>query len=56
MKNNFFLSEFAKKSRFHWDFVKNIKHLEKWVELSENFSSFQQQSLSLKKMKIRFPR
>ena len=56
MKNNFFLSEFAKKSRFHWDFVKNIKHLEKWVELSENFSSFQQQSLSLKKNEDQIPK
>ena len=40
MNNKFFLSAFAKKSRFHWDFLKNIDELDQWEELSENFLYF----------------
>ena len=38
MDNNFLKSEFAKKSRFHWDFIRNHKDPEKWELLSDNFN------------------
>ena len=37
MKNQFFFSEFAKNSRFDWDFSKNINNLEQWNELAERY-------------------
>ncbi len=40
MDNNFFKSEFAKKSRFHWDFISNHKDSEKWEILADNFNYF----------------
>ena len=40
MENNFLKSEFAQKSRFHWDFISNFKDLEKWEILSDNFNYF----------------
>ena len=41
MNYNFFTSEFAKKSRFHWDFMRNVEKLENWEELSKNYDSFE---------------
>ena len=36
----FFNSEFAKRSRFHWDFISNIKSLENWNILSNQYQIF----------------
>ena len=33
----FFYSDFAKNSRFHWDFISNIKNLEEWDCLAKQF-------------------
>ena len=38
MDNNFLKSEFAKKSRFHWDFIGNYEDSEKWEILSDNYN------------------
>tara|TARA_B100001989_G_scaffold251721_1_gene231618 strand:- start:1297 stop:2172 length:876 start_codon:yes stop_codon:yes gene_type:complete len=38
MNNKFFKSDFAKKCRFHWDFISNHKDLERWNILSDNFN------------------
>ena len=40
MYNNFLKSDFAKESRFHWDFISNHKDPEKWQILSDNFNCF----------------
>ena len=34
---NFFNSEFSQKSKFHWDFLKNIKNIDEWNILSKQF-------------------
>ena len=51
MDNNFLKSEFAKKSRFHWDFIGNYKDSEKWEILSDNYnySQFNQEKKTLRK-------
>ena len=36
----FFNSEFAKKSRFHWDFISKVKSLENWNILSDQYKFF----------------
>jgi len=45
MKNEyyFFNSNFAKKSKFHWEFLKNIKDLETWDKYSRRFINWQKQ-------------
>ena len=45
MKNEvkFFNSNFAKKSKFHWEFIKNIKDLETWDKYSMRFMNWQKQ-------------
>ena len=53
MDNNFLKSEFAKKSRFHWDFISNYKDSEKWESLSENFNFLhKKEKQTLNKFKI----
>ncbi len=37
MENKFLISEFAKNSRFHSDFSKNIKSLDQWNNLAERY-------------------
>ena len=37
---NFFESEFAKKSRFHWDFISKIELIDKWLFLSDQYNNF----------------
>lgn len=44
----FFLSDFAKKSRFHWDYIANIKNLDQWEELSTNFKNYEERENSNK--------
>ena len=40
MHNQFFSSEFAKKSRFHWDFLREIDQLNEWNDLAERYSFY----------------
>ena len=47
MENKFLISEFAKGSRFHWDFSKNINKLDQWNELAEKYY-FYKKGLNLK--------
>tara|TARA_Y100000739_G_scaffold229735_1_gene245772 strand:- start:2799 stop:3686 length:888 start_codon:yes stop_codon:yes gene_type:complete len=56
MKFNFFSSEFAQKSRFHWDFIRNINKLENWEELSENYDSFSKKKNLNKKRMNKIPK
>lgn len=56
MNNKFFLSAFAKKSRFHWDFFKDIDKLNQWEELSENFSYFTKDPKSKRNKKNKIPK
>lgn len=45
----FFLSDFAKRTRFQNDFKTNIKNIDQWEELSYNFRSYKQKKgLNLK--------
>ena len=37
---DFFESEFAKKSRFHWDFISKIELIDKWLFLSDQYNNF----------------
>ena len=37
MKESFFFTEFAKSSKFKWDFVHKIEDINKWQHLSDNF-------------------
>ena len=37
MKESFFFTEFAKSSKFRWDFVNKIEDIKKWEHLSHNF-------------------
>ena len=37
MSKNFFTTDFAKLSKFKWDFLLNIEDIEKWNLLSENY-------------------
>ena len=40
MENYFFISEFAKSSKFHWDFLRKIKSLEDWNNLAKAYEKF----------------
>ena len=37
MKESFFFTEFAKSSKFKWDFIRKIEDINKWQHLSDNF-------------------
>jgi len=53
MENNFLKSDFAKKSRFHWDFISNFKDLDKWEILSDNFNySYNKKEKKINRSKI----
>lgn len=40
MKANFFESNFARSSRFHWDFIGNINRLDRWLTLAKLYDGW----------------
>lgn len=58
MRNDykFFNSDFAKKSKFHWEFIKNIQDLKTWDKYSIRFLNWQKQVEKEKKKKIEIPK
>ncbi len=40
MKNNFFISKFAKSSKFQWDFLRKIESYENWNDLAIAYDKF----------------
>ena len=44
MIENFFSTDFARSSKFKWDFVTRVEELTKWQHLSENFKLYLQES------------
>ena len=52
----FFNSDFAKKSKFHWEFIKNIQDLKTWEKYSKRFHNWQKQVEKENKNKIEIPK
>tara|TARA_Y100001978_G_scaffold77296_1_gene69356 strand:+ start:258 stop:1118 length:861 start_codon:yes stop_codon:yes gene_type:complete len=54
MNEKFFSTEFARSSKFKWDFVNKIKDIDRWQHLSNNFETYiknlNYKTISLKKI------
>ena len=55
-KYKFFNSNFAKKSKFHWEFIKNIEDLKTWYEYSNRFLNWQKQKHKINKKRVEIPK
>ena len=56
MSYKFFSSKFAKQSRFHWDFIKNLDKLNEWEIISRNFDFFLTKKLNKDSITEKIPK
>ena len=56
MAEDFFYTDFAKLSKFKWDFFLNLKDIDKWNTLSTYFKTYYEELNNVEPLKKKIPK